>query len=94
MNKKHENNQRTERNDRNEKSGFSLKALPLANIGFFAVAGIAVYGLYRYRFQIQSMLEEVGIDTPWLTGSPVDAFRSGVAKIDGSIRNDTKSGAM
>lgn len=80
---------RSNKVDTSDFSGGSL----FRYIGAAAVLGAVGYGLYRYRFKIQEFLSENGIETPWMTGSVEETFKSGVSKVSGALKHETNRSA-
>ncbi|MBC7384816.1 MAG: hypothetical protein H7301_01480 [Cryobacterium sp.] len=63
-------------------------------LAIFAAVGLVGYGVYRYRFKIQELLAQNGIETPWLNQSPTDAFKSGAAKASGAIKHEVDRASL
>ncbi len=56
--------------------------------GFLALGVIGIFYAWKNRYEIQSFLERQGINTPLDTSSVASTFRSGLARVTGSVRNE------
>lgn len=61
------------------------------NSGILALGVIGIFYAWKNRYQIQRFLERQGINTPLDTSNLVDTFRSGMAKVTGSVQKQADS---